>query len=110
MPGSEKKPKIKISIPPFFIYGIISAALLLGAVAVSYFLIDEGAFIILKGVIGDKYTLLNLIGVTAVICGVNILASWAVFYKDRVASHILGSLSVAVPVFIALKIVAILYL
>jgi hypothetical protein len=113
MSAPEKKsshPKrILPDLPPFAIYGMVSGVIILCALISMLFFVEDGAFVILKGVIGDRSTLFSLTGVTAAVCAVNILSSWAIFRKDRVAYHILGALAVIIPAFIVLKVATVFY-
>jgi hypothetical protein len=96
----------KVKLQPFLIYGLFSIAILIAIFIFVILSVPEGDFLILKGSIGDKSSLLNLFFVTTVVCLINLIASWAIFKKDRVASHILGVLAVSVPAIVLLKTVA----
>jgi hypothetical protein len=63
----------------------------------------------MKGAVGDKSSLLNFSLVTAIVCLINLVASWFIFKKDRVVSHILGILAVSVPAIVLLKTAAIIF-
>lgn len=107
MPMDEK---FKIKLPPYAIYGIFSLCLLAAVFLLVFFAVPEGAFVILQGAIGDKHSLLSLSFVALAVCGINLAASWGIYKKDRVASHILGNLAIAVPALVLLKIASVIYL
>lgn len=95
-------------LSPFGIYGITAGLILVLSAAAALFLIGKGDFIILPGQAGNKYIVMKLILTGTAISAINILVSWAVFRKDRVASHIAGGLAIAVSVIILLKVATVL--
>ncbi|MFA4999545.1 MAG: hypothetical protein WC519_02355 [Parcubacteria group bacterium] len=104
----EEKIRFKIKLPPYAIYGLISLVILSAAIIFSLFAVPKGGIIVIKGVIGDKLSLLKLSLAATAVCGINLLASWGVFKKDRVISHILGALAIFISIIILLKITAII--
>ncbi|MFA5052590.1 MAG: hypothetical protein WC565_00810 [Parcubacteria group bacterium] len=107
---NEEKLQFKMRLPLFAVYGIISLAILITVFLSALFAVPEGAFLILKGAIGDKHSLLSLSVVALVICGINIAASAGIMKKDRMVSHLLGSLAVFIPAIILLKIATIVFI
>jgi hypothetical protein len=101
--------RFKIKMLPYAFYGIFSLCLLTAIFLLAFFSVPEGAFIILQGAIGDKHSLLGLSFVSLAVCGINLAASWGMYKKDRVASHILGGLAIAVPAIILLKMAAVIF-
>jgi hypothetical protein len=101
--------RLRIKLPPYAVYGIFSGALIAALFFLSFLAIPEGAFIILKGTIGDKHSLIGLSLATLAVCGINLSASWGIYKKDRVASHILGALAVSVPAVILVKVSAVIF-
>jgi len=100
----------KIKLAPYAVYGIFSVCLLAAVFILALFAVPEGAFIILQGAIGDKHSLIGLSFVALAVCGINLAASWGIYKKDRVASHILGNLAIAVPALVLLKIASVICL
>ena len=103
---TEKNP-FAIKLPPYTIYTIFSLIILVVTFFAILFAVPKGSFLIIQGGIGDKYTFLNLFLVTLVICGINIIAAWNLYKKDRVVSHIFGAMAVLVSSVILLKIATI---
>ena len=103
---TEKNP-FAIKLPPYAIYAAFSLVVLIIALFAILFAVPEGSFLIIKEEIGDKHTLFNLFLVTFIICGINLIAAWNFYKKDRVVSHIFGAMAVLIPVIILLKIATI---
>jgi hypothetical protein len=104
----EKK-FFKVKFPPFAVYGLFSFCILITAFLLVILSVPEGDFLVLKGAIGDKSSLLNLSFVATAVCLINLAASWVIFKKDRVASHILGALAVSISAIILLKVTVIVF-
>lgn len=101
--------RFKIKFPPFVIYAFFSLIIFVAIFLCVLISVPEGDFIVLKGAIGDKSSLINLSFVSLIISGINLVASWSLLKKDRVASHILGILAVFVPLIVLLKVSAIIF-
>ena len=102
----EKNP-FAIKLSPYAIYAFISFIILIIALFTILFAVPEGSFLIIKDEIGDKYTLFNLFLVTFIISGINLIAAWNFYKKDRIVSHIFGVMAILMPVIILLKIATI---
>ena len=103
---AEKNP-FAIKLPPYTIYAIFSLVILVIIFFAILFAVPEGSFLIIQGGIGDKYTFLNLFLVTFVICSINLIAAWNLYKKDRVVSHIFGTMAVLISSVILLKVATI---
>jgi len=101
--------RIKTKLPPYAVYAIFSGGFIIAALLLSLFAVPEGAFMIIKGGIGDKQSLVNLTLVTLAVCAINLAASWGIYKKDRVASHVLGALAAVLPAIILLKVAAVIF-
>ena len=103
---TEKNP-FAIKLPPYTIYAIFSLVILVITFVAILFTVPEGSFLIIQGEIGDKYTFLSLFLVTFVICSINLIAAWNLYKKDRVVSHIFGTMAVLISSVILLKVATI---
>jgi len=103
---TEKNPFV-IKLPPYAIYASFSLIVLIIALFTILFAVPEGSFLIIKDEIGDKHTLFNLFLVTFIISGINLIAAWNFYKKDRIVSHIFGVMAILMPVIILLKIATI---
>lgn len=98
----------KIKLAPYFIYGGISLLIVIIILISVIFLLPHHNFLIARGLIGDKWFILNLLLITTLICAVNIINSFFIFKRDIVSSHILGSVSIFILLMFLLRVVSIL--
>ena len=103
---TEKNP-FAIKLSPYTIYAISSFIILVVIFFTILFAVPEGSFLIIKDEIGDKYTLLYLFFVSLIISGINLIASWNFYKKDRVISHIFGAMAILVLAIVLLKVTTI---
>ncbi len=101
---------LNIRLQPYIFYAIFALLFLKAIFLLIIFFVPEGGFLIIQEIIGNKNTLFNLAIVTLFISAFNLVLAWIVFKKDKIASHIFGSLSIFIPAIILLKIASIIFM